>query len=159
VKKTLTLKDLGHVEENGRFRLCPSYANTRNDFKVIEDYVIGYTLVGDGYRSHVRVAPMYRAAIWSREGKVRRVTSSYSIGDYLNADPHYDQVGNALATSVHMSIIGLLHRAEERKAQEKNNGRRSGIRAKPQPRADGQAKGKREARRLVGNARRKSRPG
>lgn len=120
--RALTLKSLGHVEENGRFWLCDSYANSRSDYKVIENYVIGYTFVGDGRLSPVRVAPIYRAAIWQRIGKLTSIKTSYEVGDYFNphlSDPNdfygEDRIANTMASTALQAISAVEARADERK--------------------------------------------
>lgn len=114
-RKKLTLKMLGHVEEG--YRLSETYANSRRHFKVItSDRIIGYTFIGDGYRSHVRVAPVYEAHIWDRSGKVPSVTRSYEVGEYLNRleDGREDHAANAVALAILSGLRALTELYNQR---------------------------------------------
>lgn len=124
--KKLTLASLGHVEEGGRFRLCASYANARDNYKVVEDYVIGYAIVGDGVRAPVRVAPIYRATIWQKQKNKRNIVTSYEVGEYLNPpgadsdDPFLeDHVANSVAASMRSALMALEHQSAKRKTQKR----------------------------------------
>src|SRR5436309_15269473 len=96
-RRTLTPKDLGLRDG---VKLSESYANKRDNYKVVEDYVLGYYVAG-GTRAPVRIAPIYRATIYYVHKKVMHVASSHEIGPYLNparaATEEPDVDGDALA--------------------------------------------------------------
>ncbi len=119
-KTKLTLKSLGHVEDRGRFWLSASYANARDNYKVVEEYVLGYYVTGNGYHAPVRIAPIYRATIYMRLNKRRAIITSHEVGDYYNppyADPddlyREDQIANRMATTVFFGIASVIERAAE----------------------------------------------
>lgn len=134
-RRKLTLKELGHVDEGDRFWLCDTYANSRNDYKVVENYVIGYYFMGDGRRSPVRIAPIYRAAIWQRDGRYRRVMTTYEVGEYFNPhnadlDDYFreDMTANTVAASALLAITAVEAMADKRKTDTKKN--RRGLKTK-----------------------------
>lgn len=121
--KQLTLKRLGHDDCNGRYRLSNDYRNSRNNYKVVEDTILGYTIIGDGMRGPVRIAPIYRASIWRRDGKLRSVIETYEIGAYYNSS-EFEAFGeslpmHAIGVSIQRSIAALTHLSENLKRRDK----------------------------------------
>lgn len=120
-QKTLTPKDLGLVDG---VKLSESYTNTRDNYKVVEDYVLGYYVASGGVPT--RIAPIYRATIYHVHKKVMHVASSHEIGPYLNpmraADEEPDIDGNALAYLT-ATALGALERHAERETAAKKRRR------------------------------------
>lgn len=133
--KLLTLKQLGHVEKG--FRLSASYANTTTHYKIVEEYIIGYYFAGDGQRSPIRIAPIYRATVWTRAKGHNAAITSYEIGEYLNPPWEVDEnvgaenVGNMMAHAARASLRGLELLAQERTALAKE--RKATARKKKSP--------------------------
>jgi len=109
-KKKATLKpsDLGLVDD---VVLSAQFNNTREVFKTVQRRVVGYYVAGDGYRSPVRIAPIYDATIYVRRGKLNHIFVSHEIGEYFNPSREIhlepDRDGDALAF-IASSAIGAL---------------------------------------------------
>ncbi len=105
-RKEWTAKDLGLVDGT---KLSPTYAHSKNDYKVIDDYVLGYYIVG-GTHQPFRIAPLYRATIYRKEGKHIHVLTTHEVGPYFNNHHRPDELpdhdGDALA---HLAATALLH--------------------------------------------------
>jgi hypothetical protein len=114
IKGELTPASLGLADD---VKLSASYANSRIDFKTVSDVIIGYYVAG-GSQAPVRIAPIYRAEIWIKEGhgKTTHVNSSHEIGDYYNPQHEPPDVdGDALAYLA-ATALGALERHAEAKA-------------------------------------------
>jgi len=121
-RRGLTPKDLGLVDD---VKLSESYRNERDNYKVVEPYVLGYYVAG-GSRAPVRIAPIYRAWIYYVHKKVMHIVESHEVGAYLNpirpADEEPDTDGDALAYLA-STALGALARHAEREAATKKRGR------------------------------------
>ena len=110
--RELTPKDLGFVDD---VKLSTSHANKRDNYKVVEDYVLGYYVAGGG-RAPTRIAPIYRATIYYVHKKVMRAASSYEIGPFLNPNREADEEpnvdGDALAYLASTALGALERHAE-----------------------------------------------
>lgn len=96
--KKITPKDLGLVDG---VKLSESYRNTRENYKVIEDSILGY-YVAAGMNSPTRIAPIYRATIYQVTKESIHCIVTHEIGAYFNPPPcvhdeAIDYDGDALA--------------------------------------------------------------
>ncbi len=120
--KKLTPKSLGFIDD---VKLSDRYANTQTNFKIVSDAIIGFYVTGDGARSPIRIAPIYRAEIWFRKGKGKfnQIVTSHEIGPYYNPprDPHAepDEAGDGLAHLAAIAVGTLQRHAEVRAAKPK----------------------------------------
>lgn len=121
-KPKLTLKSLGLVERPG-FILDDMFANSRTCFRVVDTTnILGYYFVGDGHRSPVRIAPIYRAIIYARpSGALTSMYESHVIGGYLNSlttsiDDLEDWVANYAAHAALLSLNAVKRSNDIRRA-------------------------------------------
>ena len=101
-------------------KLSGSYANSRNNYKVVEeDYILGYLVSGGGRGSAAGVTPIYRADIHIKEKKLWHIVSSYEVGERLNGYSfHDDYEGCTFATIAWNSLNALVNRADMKKLVE-----------------------------------------
>lgn len=136
-KPKLTLESLGHVDDSTH-RLSASYANTRDNYKIVDTaYVIGYYIVGDGVRSHVRVAPIYDAQIWIRSKGGRAIIQAHEVGDYYNPTDgyHEDYAANLTAGAARLAIESLkTHHAHRQLRAAQQPQRKTRPKRKPRSR-------------------------
>ncbi len=112
-KSKLTPKDVGLVDG---VKLSETYANTKTHFKTVSDGILGYAIFGS-LKASARVAPIYRADVWFREGKNSAIISSYEMGEYyndLNTPTEPDFEGNSLANAAMAIITALQNHAVNR---------------------------------------------
>lgn len=121
--KAITPKSLGLVDD---VKLSASYRNTRTNFKTVSDVVIGYYITGGlsgSAQAPVRIAPIYRADIWMREGKkgTNYIITSHEIGEFYNParghNEEPDRDGDALARIASTTIGALEHHAAWERAR------------------------------------------
>lgn len=107
-KIKITLRPGEHLSEG--------YANSRNNFKVVETgYVLGYVVSGGGRASAAAIYPLYRATIHIKIGKVWHIVSSYEQGDRLNDYSFQEDLeGCALATIASQAVGALVERQRTR---------------------------------------------
>jgi hypothetical protein len=121
----LTAKDLGLVPET---KLSASYANSRAQYKIIEDMILGYWVVGDNRLAPVKIAPIYRAQVHLRpKTGPAQMISSCEVGKPYNfsADPSDpDGDGDAFAYQAMIAIGALQRHAERREMEAKAKKRR-----------------------------------
>lgn len=114
ISREITPNSLGLVDG---VKLSASYSNSRTNFKTVSDIVVGYYVSGDGVRAPVRIAPIYRADIWLRGGKVNQIITSHEIGAYYNPQrrdaEEPDTDGDALAYLA-ATALGSLERHARR---------------------------------------------
>ena len=123
-KRTLTPALLGLADN---VKLSTTHANTRDSYKIVEDYVLGYYVVG-GTHAPVRIAPIYRASIYYKHKKTLHVASSHEIGAYFNEtrpdDEEPDVDGDALAYLAATALNALERHADREKIAKKPRERR-----------------------------------
>lgn len=98
-------------------KLSDSYANSRNNYKVVEtDYILGFLISGGGRGSAAGITPIYRADIHIREKGRWHIVASYETGERLNGYSfHDDYEGCTFATIAWNSTNALVNRADMRK--------------------------------------------
>ena len=109
-RSKVTAKSLGLVPGT---KLSEMYAHTKNDFKIVEDYVLGFEVYGNERNGYI-INEVLRATIYRKIGKVQHVISTYEHGRRLVAypdDPRYrDQA--AIASAVSRLLVVLQNGAK-----------------------------------------------
>lgn len=101
-------------------KLSGSYANSRNNYKVVEEgHILGYIVSGGGRGGAAYVTPIYRADIHIKENKRWHIVSSFEYGERLNGYTfHDDYEGCTFATIAWNSLNALVNRANMKKLVE-----------------------------------------
>jgi hypothetical protein len=126
--RALTPKDLGLIDGT---KLSKSYNNTHDNYKVVENYVMGFYVLGG---QPVRIAPIYQATIYYVHKKTRHFATSHEVGAYFNPprahDEEPDTDGDALARLAAIALGALEHHAARNRlavvpTKKRRNGRRT----------------------------------
>jgi len=98
-------------------KLSDSYANSRNNYKVVEEgHILGFLISGGGRGAAAGITPIYRADIHIKEKKLWHIVSSYEVGERLNGYSfHDDYEGCTFATIAWNSTNALVNRADMKK--------------------------------------------
>ena len=104
-RRKVTAKSLGLVPGT---KLSEMYAHTKNDFKVVDDYVLGFEVYGSE-RNGYTVNEILRATIYRRIGKVQHIISTYEHGRRLVAYPDDPRFSEQSAIAIAVSrLLGVL---------------------------------------------------
>ena len=116
-KKDVTAKSLGLMPST---KLSATYANTKTNFKVVDNHVLGFMVFGND-RSGYQIIEILRADIHTKQGQTRHISSSWEYGQRLVADPDNADFthDNNMARMVDHLIAMLQERADRRNRENK----------------------------------------
>jgi hypothetical protein len=112
-KKAITPKALGLVPGT---KLSTRYANDKNNYKIVEDRVLGFMVFGDD-RNGYQITKMLDASIYTKRGRTLHITQSWEYGDTLVSRPdHLDGMHDSYIASAVVQLLAVLQeRAYRRK--------------------------------------------
>lgn len=108
------------------FELSKTYANTRENYKVVEvGNVLAYAVWKGSGHGVSRVVPIYRADVWTTSNGKQSISSSYEYGEAINGYTFSEDYEGCVLADIAATAISALEARERARDAARANKKRS----------------------------------